>query len=137
VRSRQAEDVIAMRRTTQVLVALIGVTVVGIAVAHLLLGGAAVIGGSPLNATAEGEHRFFAALFLCYGLAFLWCVPDIEAKRRQVNLLAGAFLLGGLARLASVAISGPPNAFYSAMLLVELAVPLLLFYLVSRVPQST
>jgi hypothetical protein len=70
-------------------------------------------------------------------LAFLWCVPGIETKRRQVNLLAGAFLLGGLARLASVAISGPPNAFYSAMLLVELAVPLLLFYLASRVPQST
>jgi hypothetical protein len=137
VRSRQAEDVIAMRRTTQVLVTLIGVTVVGIAVAHLVLGGAAVIGGSPLNATAEGEHRFFAALFLCFGLAFLWCVPGIETKRRQVNLLAGAFLLGGLARLASVAISGPPNAFYSAMLLVELAVPLLLFYLASRVPQST
>lgn len=126
-----------MRRTTQVLVTLIGVTVVGIAVAHLVLGGAAVIGGSPLNATAEGEHRFFAALFLCFGLAFLWCVPGIETKRRQVNLLAGAFLLGGLARLASVAISGPPNAFYSAMLLVELAVPLLLFYLASRVPQST
>jgi hypothetical protein len=80
-----------MRRTTQVLVALIGVAVVGIAVAHLVLGGAAVIGGSPLNATAEGEHRFFAAIFLCYGLAFLWCVPGIEAKRRQVNLLAGAF----------------------------------------------
>jgi hypothetical protein len=129
--------VIAMRRTTQVLVALTGVTVVGIAVAHLVLGGAAVIGGSPLNATAEGEHRFFAALFLCYGLAFLWCVPGIEIKRRQVNLLAGAFLLGGLARLASVAISGPPNAFYSTMLLVELAVPVLLFYLASRVPQST
>jgi hypothetical protein len=36
-----------------------------------------------------------------------------------------------------VAISGPPNAFYSAMLLVEVAVPLLLFYLASRVPQST
>jgi hypothetical protein len=52
---------------------------------------------SPLNATAEGEHRFFAAIFLCYGLAFLWCVPGIEAKRRQVNLPAGAFLLGGLA----------------------------------------
>jgi Domain of unknown function (DUF4345) len=137
VRSRQAEDVIAMRRTTQVLVALIGVTVIGIAVAHLVLGGAAVIGGSPLNATAEGEHRFFAALLLCYGLAFLWCVPGIEAKRRQVNLLAGAFLLGGLARLASVAISGPPNAFYSAMLVVELAMPPALFYLLSRVPQST
>lgn len=126
-----------MRRTTQILVMLMGAAVVGIAVAHLALGGAAVIGGSPLNATAEGEHRFFAALLLCYGLAFLWCVPGIEAKRRPLNLLAAAFLLGGLARLVSVAVSGPPNAFYSAMLAVELAVPLLVFYLTYRLPQSS
>ena len=125
-----------MRRTTQVLVATIGIAVVGIALAHLVLGGAAVIGGSPLNASAEGEHRFFAALFLCYGVAFLWCTREIENKRRPLNLLAATFLLGGLARLASIAISGAPNAFYSAMLVIELAVPLLLFFLVSRMPQS-
>jgi RsiW-degrading membrane proteinase PrsW (M82 family) len=126
-----------MRRTTQILVAAIGVTVIGIATAHLILGGAAVIGGSPLNATAEGEHRFFAALFLCYGVAFLWCVPNVESKRTPLNLLAGAFLLGGLARLASIAISGAPNAFYTAMLVVELAMPFALFGLASRLPQSS
>jgi peptidoglycan/LPS O-acetylase OafA/YrhL len=126
-----------MRRTTQVLVAIIGVAVVGIALVHLILGGAAVIGGSPLNPTAEGEHRFFAALFLCYGLAFLWCVPEIETKRRPLILLAATFLVGGVARLASVAISGPPNAFYSAMLVIELAMPFVLFFLASRLPQSS
>ena len=125
-----------MRRTMQILVAVIGVTVVGIALAHLALGGSAVIGGSPLNATAEGEHRFFAALFLCYGLAFLWCVPDIESKRRPLDLLAAAFLLGGVARVASIAVSGSPNAFYMAMLVIELALPFVLFYLASRLPQS-
>src|ERR1700754_2582012 len=110
-----------MTRTTQVLVTTIGIAIVGIAMAHLILGGAAVIGGSPLNATAEGEHRFFAAMFLCYGLALVWCVPGIEHKLRPINLLAATFLVGGLARLASIAMSGPPNAFYSAMLVVELA----------------
>jgi hypothetical protein len=125
-----------MTRTTQVLVGIVGVAVVGIALAHLILGGAAVIGGSALNATAEGEHRFFAALFLCYGLAFLWCVPDVGSKRRPLTVLAATFLLGGLARLVSIAISGPPNAFYSAMLVVELALPLVLFFLASRLPQS-
>ncbi|MET0476311.1 MAG: DUF4345 domain-containing protein [Mycobacterium sp.] len=114
-----------------------GVAVVGIGLAHLILGGAAVIGGSPLNPTAQGEHRFFAALFVCYGLAFLWCVPAIETKRRHVNLLAATFLAGGLARLISIAISGPPNAFYSAMLVIELALPLVLFFLSSRLPQSS
>lgn len=126
-----------MTRMTQVVIAVIGVAVVGIAIAHLVLGGAAVIGGSPLNATAQGEHRFFAALFLCYGLAFLWCVRDVETKRRPLNLLAATFLFGGVARLASVVISGPPNAFYSAMLVVELALPFVLFFLAARLPQSS
>jgi hypothetical protein len=36
-----------------------------------------------------------------------------------------------------VAISGPPNAFYWAMLAVELALPSLLFVLTSKVPQSS
>lgn len=125
-----------MRRTTQVLLAITGVAVVGIGIAHLLLGGAAVIGGSPLNATAQGEHRFFAALFACYGLAFLWCVPTVETKKRQINLLAATFLVGGLARLLSIALSGPPNAFYSAMLVIELALPAILFFVNSRIPQS-
>ena len=125
-----------MTRMTQALVGAIGIAVVAIGAAHLILGGAAVIGGSPLNATAEGEHRFFAALFCCYGPAFLWCVRGIEGKRRPLNLLAGAFLFGGLARLASVAISGPPNAFYSVMLGVELVIPLLVFFMASRLPES-
>ena len=126
-----------MRRTTQVLVAIIGVAVVGIALVHLILGGAAVMGGSPLNATAEGEHRFFAALFLCYGLVFLWCVPEVETKRRPLILLAATFLFGGVARLTSIAISGPPNAFYSTMLVIELTMPFVLFFLASRLPQSS
>ncbi len=74
---------------------------------------------------------------VCFGLAFLWCVPAIEMKKRQINFLAATFLLGGLARLASIAISGPPNAFYSAMLVIELALPMLLFFLSSRLSQSS
>jgi hypothetical protein len=129
-------EVVAMQRTTQIVLSLTGVTLVGISLAHLILGGAAVIGGSPLNATAEGEHRFFAALLLGYGLAFLWCVPDVATKRRPIVALAAVCLLGGLARLASVAISGPPNAFYTAMLVIELALPFALFALAARVAQS-
>jgi len=40
-------------------------------------------------------------------------VPGVEAKRRPLNLLAAHSLFGGLARLASIAVSGPPDAFYS------------------------
>ena len=123
-----------MRRATQIVLAIAGIAVVGIALAHIVLGGAAVIGGSPLNATSDGEHRFFAAVFLCYGLALLWCVPDIATKRTPIRLLALTFLAGGVARLISVIAVGPPNAFYSVMLVVEFLLPLVLLAMTSRLP---
>jgi Domain of unknown function (DUF4345) len=126
-----------MRRATQGLLAVTGVAVVGIGLFHLILGGAAVIGGSPLNATAQGEHRFFAALFACYGAACRWCVPAVETTKRQITIPAATSLVGGLAPLLSKAISGPPKAFYSVMFVIELALPMVLFLLVSRLPQSS
>jgi hypothetical protein len=68
---------------------------VGIGLFHLILGGAAVIGGGPLNATAQGEHRFFAALFACYGVAFLWWVRATETKKRDQH--SGRNVPGGWA----------------------------------------
>lgn len=44
-----------MRQATQVLIALTGVAVVGIALAHLILGGAAVIGGSLAQCNRRGR----------------------------------------------------------------------------------
>jgi Domain of unknown function (DUF4345) len=126
-----------MRRATQILMSVFGCAVIGIALAHLVLGGAAVIGGSPLNATADGEHRFFAAVFLCYGVALLWCVRDIEMKRTQVTLLAAVLLAGGVARLIALFAVGPPNTFYSVMLVVELALPVLIFAMAARLPRPS
>jgi hypothetical protein len=45
--------------------------------------------------------------------------------------------IGGLARLFSIAMSGPLNAFYSAMLVIELALPFALFFATSRLPRSS
>ena len=45
-----------------------------------------------------GEDRFFAGLFLCYGIALLWCARDVQRKRLYVNLLAAAFFVGGIGR---------------------------------------
>lgn len=44
-------------------------------------------------------------MFLCYGIALLWCVPNIETKRTAVRLLALTFLMGGLGRLILLAMT--------------------------------
>jgi hypothetical protein len=80
-----------------------------------------------------GEDRFFAGVFLCSGVALLWCAIDVQRKRVYVNLLAAAFFVGGLGRLLAVLLDGAPHPFYVAMLVLELALPPVMVVVARRV----
>lgn len=122
-----------MRQAFQTLLALFGVIVIGISLAHFAIGPKAIIGGVAVNATMAGEDRFFAGLLLCYGVALLWCARDVQHKRVCINLLAAVFFVGGIGRLLAVVVDGAPHPFYVAMLVVELALPPLMVLAAKRV----
>lgn len=122
-----------MRQMFQAFLALFGVIVIAIAVAHLASGPRAIIGGTAVNPTMAGEDRFFAGLLLCYGIALLWCSRDVQHKRIYISLLAAAFFVGGLGRLLAVVLDGAPHPLYVAMLVLELALPPLMVVLAKRV----
>ncbi|HJT91002.1 MAG TPA: DUF4345 domain-containing protein [Mycobacterium sp.] len=124
-----------MRRAFQVLLALIGVIVIGISVAHMALGPTAIIGAIAVNPTMDGEDRFFAGVFLCFGVALLWCARDVEHKRTYVNFVAAAFFVGGIGRFLALVLAGVPHPFYVAMLVVELALPPLMVLAAKRVEE--
>ncbi len=94
-----------MRQAFQAFLALFGVIVIAISLAHMAIGPRAIVGGVAVNPTMAGEDRFFAGLLLCYGIALLWCARDVQRKRMYVNLLAAAFFVGGVGR--SPASRGP------------------------------
>jgi Domain of unknown function (DUF4345) len=122
-----------MRRAFQALLALFGVIVIGISLAHFAIGPRAIIGGTAVNPTMAGEDRFFAGLLLCSGVALLWCARDVQHKRVYVNLLAAVFFVGGLGRLLAVPLDGAPHPFYVAMLVLELVLPPLMVVAAGRV----
>jgi hypothetical protein len=122
-----------MRRAFQGFLALFGVIVIGISLAHLTIGPEAIIGGSDVNPTSDGEDRFFAGLLLCYGVALLWCARDVQRKRMYINVLAAAFFVGGIGRLLAIILAGVPRPFYVAMLVLELALPSLMVLVARRV----
>jgi hypothetical protein len=109
-----------MRRTLQVLLALFGVTAICISLLHIALGPTAIPGSIPVNATMDSEDRFYATLFLAYGVTLLWCIREVERKARVVYFLMLTFFVGGLARIVSMVAVGLPNAFFIAMTLLEL-----------------
>ncbi|MGH3674279.1 MAG: DUF4345 domain-containing protein [Mycobacterium sp.] len=122
-----------MRRMFQMFLVLFGVIVIAISLAHLAIGPEAIIGGSDVNPTSDGEDRFFAGFFLGYGVALLWCARDVEHKRMFVNFLAAVVFVGGIGRLLSVILVGPPHPFYLAMLAIELGLPPLMVLVANRV----
>jgi len=124
-----------MRQALQTLLALFGVTVIGISLAHFAIGPKAIIGGVAMNATMAGEDRFFAGLLLCYGVALLWCARDVQHKRVDINVLAAVFFVGGIGRLLAVVVDGAPHPFYVAMLVLELALPPLMVVAAKRVAE--
>ncbi|MDT5091594.1 MAG: hypothetical protein QOH60_957 [Mycobacterium sp.] len=95
-----------LRRAFQGFLVAFGVISIGIALVHLAVGPEAIIGGSPANATSDGEDRFYAGIFAAFGAALLWCARDVERKQAYVNALAGAFLVGGIGRLISLVVVG-------------------------------
>ena len=68
-------------------------------------------------------------------MALLWCIKDTERKTLVVYLLALTFV-GGLARLVSMAVVGPPNTFFIAMTVLELLIPLFMAFIQSRISKT-
>jgi hypothetical protein len=125
----------AMRRLFQGFLVMFGVIAIGISLAHLAVGPEAIIGGSTVNPTSDGEDRFYAGLFGCYGVALLWCARDVERKQVYVNVLAAVLLVGGIGRLVALIAAGPPTPFFVAMLVLELVLPPLMVLAARRVAQ--
>jgi Domain of unknown function (DUF4345) len=74
----------------------------------------------------DSHFRYISGIFLGVGVAFASCVPAIESKGPRLRMLAGFVVLGGLARLLSLAEVGLPGRGHQFGLVMELCVTPLL-----------
>jgi len=88
--------------------------------------GAATLTGDALTTSGDSHFRYLSGLLLGIGLAFLSCVPSIEAKSARFGLLTAVVFTGGLARLYGVASVGAPSGAMLLGLAMELVVTPLL-----------
>lgn len=93
---------------------------------------AGIVGGAawlqPAPATDMDSHfRYLSGLFLGMAIGFVSCIPGIERKGGRFRLLGMMVVIGGFARLWSLAATGAPSASHLTGLCIELiVVPLLL-----------
>ena len=109
-----------------------GLVCAGIALTHIVLGPASIPGSVPVNATMDSEDRFYASLFLGFGLAHVWAARDLARRTRVVMALQAVFFAGGLARIGSVLAVGPPIALFIVLGALELLIPPLVWWWLTR-----
>lgn len=125
-----------MRTALAWFVALFGAVCVAIACAHIAIGPAAIPGGVLTNATMDSEDRFYATLFLGFGVALIWASRDIAARMTVLKALLAVFFAGGIARLISAAMVGPPDVVFIVLGALELVLPPMLWMALRRYAQD-
>ena len=88
-----------------------------------VLGARSLPGQDVANPVLESELRFFAAIYVAYGLAALRTAPSADSETERVRALAGTILIAGLARAGAWAAAGRPHPLQRALLAVELTLP--------------
>lgn len=112
-----------MARLLKWLALAMGIACAAIGLYHLVLGIASVPGEGSTGATVDSRERFYNAIFLGYGLAWIWAARQSPIPSTAVRWLAGIFLLGGIGRVLSVAVHGWPHWFQVPLSALELALP--------------
>lgn len=105
-------------------VIIVGLVIAGFGAYYLIAGTAGLpeTEASPVNPTLENQFRFFSAVMIGVGAAFI----TIAIKFQWANMLWLVCLMifiGGIGRVLSWAFSGTPNYLLIILMVVELAFP--------------
>jgi len=83
----------------------------------------------PWPATMDSELRFYASLFVGFGLLCLRAARNPAQHGNDIPWLMLAFFAGGLGRALSWISIGAPHPFFLTLMLTELALPPVIFLL--------
>ncbi|PPB49427.1 DUF4345 domain-containing protein [Arthrobacter pityocampae] len=105
-------------------VVLVGLALAAFGAYYLILGTAGLpdTEGTPVNPTLESQFRFYSAMMVGVGAAFI----TIAIKFQWANMLWLVCLMvfmGGIGRVLSWAFSGTPNYLMIILMVIELAFP--------------
>jgi len=77
--------------------------------------------GLPAHALLDSNLRFLGGLWLVLGLSLFWLIPRIEHETVLFRVLWLMIFAGGVGRLLSMAVVGPPPWPFIGFTLLEIA----------------
>lgn len=109
------------RRLLQRAVAIGGLVPVSAGLYGVLFGGG-LTGETGLSVSGDSHFRYLSGLLLGIGLVAWSCVPAIAERTGRLQILTLIVVVGGLGRLAGLALTGVPSLAMLGALVMELAV---------------
>jgi hypothetical protein len=100
---------LAEKRLLQVVVAIACLVPLTAGPTGIWRGAAWMAQGVAVSPDLDSHFRYMSGIFTGVGLAFLSCVPGIEAMGARLRMLVAFVVLGGLARAFSIVEVGAPD----------------------------
>jgi hypothetical protein len=116
------------KRALRVLFTGLGVVPILTGLFAVFAGPGAQVDGESVNTSVESEYRFFAALWVAYGVAALWVAPRVDRETIAVRALALILFSAGIARAIAWIAAGRPHWSFLALLSLELLIPPLILH---------
>ena len=92
--------------------------------------------GDRVSVSADSHFRYLSGLLLGIGIVYWSTVPGIEEKTGRFRLLALLVVIGGVARLAGLLLTGVPSLYMLGGLAMELVVTPLITLRQTRVANA-
>lgn len=121
-----------MQSALKAFVVVFGLVCAAIGLVHIVYGPSSIPGSVPVNATMDSEDRFYATLFVGFGLTLIWCAMDLAGRRGAFLWLLVIFFASGVSRIVSMTQVGFPNPLFMFLTVVELALPVGLWLWLQR-----
>jgi hypothetical protein len=123
------------RRTLLVVIAVLAAVPVLSGLLGIVGGPGSLPGGEPVNPTIDSEYRFTNVFWFAAGLLIWWSLRRPEQRAVVTRVILAIASLGAIARLISVAVTGWPHPVFIGALVLELFVPLVIWWHVRTFPR--
>jgi Domain of unknown function (DUF4345) len=121
------------KRTLLIVLYVLGAVPVATSLLAIIGGPAVAPGGAPTVNSIDSEYRFVNTFWLAAGLILWWSLRKAAERAMVTRVILTIAAVGGIPRLVSLLVVGPPHPVFIGTLVLELVIVPLVIWWHSRV----